>query len=109
MINESKCHSFTINFSKFNTGPDKLELNGKVIQPVKRIKLLGVILTNDLKWSANTDHIYSKVNQRLYLINKLKQFGFKTDELISAWCTHLRPITEFAAPLWHSDADSDRL
>ena len=112
IINESKCHSFTINFSKFNSGPSNLKLNDKVIQPVDKIKLLGVILTKDLKWSANTTYVYSKVNQRLYLINKLKQFGLKREELLKAWSTHLRPITELSAPLWHSglsEVDSDKL
>ena len=112
IINESKCHSFTINFSKYNTGPLNLKLNDKLIQPVSKIKLLGVILTNDLKWSANTSHIYSKVNQRLYLLNKLKHFGLKIDELIIAWRTILRPITEYAVPLWHSglsECDSNKI
>ena len=112
IINESKCYSFIINFSKFNTGPENLQLNGKLIQPVDKMKLLGVILSNDLKWSANTSYIYSKGNRRLYLINKLKQFGLKSDKLIKAWSTHLRPITELSAPLWHSGlsvVDSNKL
>ena len=52
IINESKCHSFTINFSKNNTGPTDLKLNDKVIEPVDTIKLLGVYPTNDLMWSV---------------------------------------------------------
>ena len=112
LINENKCHSFTVNFSKFNTGPQNLMLNGKIIKPVKEIKLLGVILTNDLKWSANTTHICSKVNQRLYLINKLKHFGLSKDELITVWKSILRPIPVYSVPLWHSgltDCDSNKL
>ncbi len=82
---ESKCHVFTIKFSKYNTGPQNLKLNDKVIESVDQIKLLGVFLTNDLKWSVNTLNICKKVNQRLYLVRKLKHFGLKRDELITAW------------------------
>ena len=49
IINESKCHVFTVNFSKNNTAPLNLKLNDKLIESVDTIKLLGVYLTNDLK------------------------------------------------------------
>ena len=79
-----------------------MKLNDKVIEPVDTIKLLGVYLTNDLKWSVNTANICKKVNQRLYLVRKLKQFGLQKDELITAWRSIVRPVTEYAIPFWHS-------
>ena len=112
IINESKCHAFTINFSKHNTGPKDLKLNDKLIDSVDTIKLLGVYLTNDLKWSVNTKNICKKVNQRLYLVRKLKQFGLQKEELITAWRSMLRPVTEYAVPLWHSgltEGDSNKI
>ena len=112
IINESKCHAFTINFSKNNTGPQNLKLNNKLIEPVDKIKLLGVYLTNDLKWSENTANMCKKVNQRLYLVRRLKHFGLQKEELIKAWTSMLRPITEYAVPLWHpglTDGDSNKI
>ena len=56
--------------------------------------------------------ICSKVNKKLYIISKLKQFGLLIEELIKVWKTILRPITEYAAPLWHpglTDADSKKI
>ena len=76
------------------------------------IKLLGVYLTNDLKWSVNTKNICKKVNQRLYLVRKLKQFGLQKEELITAWRSIVRPVTEYAVPLWHSgltEGDSNKI
>ena len=102
IINESKCHSITFNFSGKNTPPQNLQLNGNVINPTDKIKLLGVYLTSDLKWTENTTNICSKVNQKLYLINKLKHYGLQKEELITAWTSILRPIAEYAVPLWHS-------
>ena len=112
IINESKCHNITFNFSKFNTQPQNLSLNGKTIDPTNQIKLLGVYITNDLKWSKNTTNVCSKVNQKLYIINKLKDFGLQKEELITAWRSILRPITEYAVPLWHpglTEYDSERI
>ena len=112
IINESKCNVIHFNFSKYNYPPQNLNLNDKLLQPVDKIKLLGVILTNDLKWTENTSNICSKVNQKLYLISKLKHFGLLKEELITAWQSILRPITEYAVPLWHSgltEHDNNRL
>ena len=42
----------------------------------------------------------------------MKQFGLSTEELIVAWKTMIRPITEYAAPLWHSgltDAQNNQI
>ena len=66
------------------------------------IKLLGVIISKDLKWRENTKEICGKVNRKLYLLSKLKYFGLTINELASFWKTVLRPLTEYASPLWHS-------
>ena len=112
IINGSKCHSITFNFSKKNTPPSNLTLQGNNILPCDVIKLLGVVLSKDLKWTENTNSICSKVNQRFFYLCKLKQFGFQKDELVTAWCTMIRPLIEYAAPLWHSgltEAESKKL
>ena len=89
-------------FSKNNVAPKDLKLNNNMIKVVEKIQLLGVIITSDLKWKENTSLICSKVNKKLYIISKLKQFGLQKEELITAWKVMLRPVTEYAAPLWHS-------
>ena len=102
IINGSKCHSITFNFSTNNVPPDNLMIQGNVIQPCDVIKLLGVYITKDLKWSTNTSEICTKVNKKFFILSKLKQFGFQREELVHAWITNIRPLTEYAAPLWHS-------
>ena len=101
-INEAKCHNITFNFSQKNISPQNLKLNEKIIDSETKIKLLGAIITNDLKWTENTKEICSKVNRKLYIISKLKQYGLQVKELITVWVSVLRPISEYAAPLWHS-------
>ena len=101
-INENKCNVIEFNFSKKNKSPESLTLNGNNIQTVDKLKLLGVILTKDLKWYENTSYICSKVNRKLYILRKLKDFGLHSEELVNAWVSILRPNTEYAVPLWHS-------
>ena len=101
-INESKCHVITFNHSSNNIAPQKLTLNGNELTSVDKIKLLGVYITNDLRWRENTTEVCKKVNRKFYMIWKLKEFGFKKEELLTLWKVVLRPIAEYAAPLWHS-------
>ena len=112
IINESKCHLMNFNFSKKNHPPQNLKFNGKLINIAKKIKLLGAILTDDLKWAENTLNICSKVNKKLYQIRMMKQYGLQRAELVTAWRSMLRPITEYAVPLWHSgltECDSSKI
>ena len=112
IINSKKCNVINFNFSKNNTPPQNLTLNDNAIQIANKIILLGVVLTIDLKWTENTSLICDKVNRKYYILSTLKKFGFTRSELLIAWKTILRPLTEYAAPLWHSgltDADCKRL
>ena len=102
VINGDKCNIITFNSSKHNPEPQNLSLNGDTIKHCNKIKLLGVIISKDLRWSENTSHICQKVNRKFYLLCKLKQFGVGTDQLLTEWKVLIRPITEYAAPLWHS-------
>ena len=54
IINELKCNIINFNFSEKNIVPQNLKLNGNNIVLAKKIKLLGVIITDDLKWEENT-------------------------------------------------------
>ena len=112
IINQLKCNIINFNFSEKNIVPQNLKLNGNEILVVKKIKLLGVIITDDLKWEENTSLICSKVEGKFYLFSKLKSFGLNVDELLNIWKVMVRPITEYAAPLWHaglSDTDINRI
>ena len=102
VINESKCNVITFNFSSKNTRPQNLLLNGNQIKTVEKIKLLGVIITSDLKWRENTDEICKQVSRKLFILVILKRFGIKVEKLITIWKVILRSKTEYAAPLWHS-------
>ena len=84
--NESKCLTKTFNFSKNNIPPQDLKLTGNIIEPIEpenTIKILGVYITSSLRWRENTSNICSKVNRKLYIINKSKHFGLEKEELIT--------------------------
>ena len=60
------------NTSYKNDFSPKLNIDGVMLEVVKEMKLLGVIVTNDLKWHQNTQHITGKAYKRLWIIKRLK-------------------------------------
>ena len=101
VINAKKCHSITFNFSDSNKPPENLHINNAPILREKAIKLLGVEITDNLKFSNNTKIICKKVNSMFFKLSKMKSFGATRDDLVKIWTTILRPCAEYASPVWH--------
>ena len=60
ILNEQKTKNMVFNFTKNKQFSTHLTLNGKVIETVKEIKLLGTIITDDMKWTKNTKYLVKK-------------------------------------------------
>jgi len=82
--------------------PVSLSLNDTDVDRVSTFKLLGVHISNDLKWTQHVDAISSKIASRLYFLRQLKRAGATSGDLMCFYCTVIRPIIEYASPVWHS-------
>jgi hypothetical protein len=82
--------------------PSPLVLNGAVIDRVKTFKLLGVHISDDLKWSHHIDAICSKAASRLHFLKLLARSGASQEDLVCFYTSVVRPILEYACPVWHS-------
>ena len=64
-------------------------------------KVLGVTISNDLKWNDHVDTITSKAARRLYLLSQLKRAGICSDNLLAFYCSVIRSVLEFSCQLFH--------
>ena len=69
-------------------------------------KLLGVIISEDLKWDAHARglHLHEKCVQRLYLLAMLKRAGITAKDILSVYVKAIirSPSTlEYACQLWY--------
>ena len=74
----------------FNTGrtndfSPEIKIEQAVLEVVEEMKLLGVIITSDLKWHKNTENIPKKAYSRFWLIKRLKQMGASRSDLIEIY------------------------
>ena len=101
-LNEAKCKELLINFNTNNpTSFHPVVVNGMPIDLVTSAKILGLNISNDLKWNCHIDSIIKKAKKRLYSLSQLKRSGLGTRELVQFFCTCIRSITEYACPVFH--------
>ncbi|CAB4034046.1 RNA-directed DNA polymerase from mobile element jockey, partial [Paramuricea clavata] len=72
-LNESKCKELRISFSKSPPDFDPITINNKQLEVVESVKLLGMQISNDLKWNSHISVIMKKANKRLYFLSQLKR------------------------------------
>ena len=72
------------------------------IEEVSEVKLLGTIITNDLKWDRNTGEIVRKANARMELLRRLSSFNIDVQDLKTIYVLFVRSQLEQSAAVWHS-------
>ena len=65
-------------------------------------KLLGVWITDDLKWSKNTSEVVKNSYARMSILRKLKAFQVPTNDLVNIYVLYIRSRLEQSAVVWHS-------
>jgi len=71
------------------------------IERVNSTKLLGLYLDSNLTWHTHIDTMLSKSTQRLYFLKQLSRAGVPQTQLRHFYLTVIRPVLEYAAPVWH--------
>ncbi|KAL9966596.1 hypothetical protein ACROYT_G024698 [Oculina patagonica] len=101
-LNEAKCKELRISFSTKKTLElDPIVINGRQIDIVEYAKILGVTVSSDLKWNHHIAEVVKKARKRLYCLSQLKRSGLGPNELVQFYRTCIRPITEYACPVFN--------
>ena len=72
------------------------------METVNETKLLGTIVTDDLKWDRNVQEIVRKANGRLELLRKVSSFGASHSDLKNIYVLFVRSLLEQSCTVWHS-------
>ena len=69
-----KTTNMLFNFTKDFQFTTEITLKNEKLETIDKTKLLGTIITNDLKWHENTKYIVKKANQKMRLLHKFAKF-----------------------------------
>ena len=78
-----------------------MKLNNETLETVSETKLLGTILSSDLKWDRNTQNIVKRAYGRMELIRKLSGFGAPTNDPKTVYLTFIRSLCEQSCSVWN--------
>ena len=97
--NSEKSKEIIISYGHGNLGNEvpNILIEGKVVERVDHVKLLGVILSNDMTWKRHVVNIVKKAGKRMYMLYQLKRAGVNQADLV------VRPVVEYACPVWHTN------
>lgn len=63
--------------------------------------MLGLTISNDLKWTEHIENILAKANKRLHFLRILKKSGLETSDLKIFYISVVRPVMEYCCQVWH--------
>ena len=100
-INSKKTMAILFNKSrKYDFLPQLTIDDSDPLEVVDNLKLLGVIVSSDLSWAANTRSMCAKAYSRLWILRRLKPLGVSQSELLDVYEKQIRCIVEYASPVW---------
>ena len=79
----------------------KVLLNGKLLDVVNFTKLLGVMISSDMKWNKNVEYISGRVRKKLWTLRRTKELGGTSEDLLMIYKLQIRCLTEIACPAWN--------
>ncbi len=82
-INVKKTKEMVVDFRRDRRPLPPLYIGGVAVEVVSSFRYLGVYITEDLTWSANTTRLVRKAHQRLYFLRKLRRAGLGSSVLRS--------------------------
>ena len=100
-LNEEKCKELQITFARPGRTFTPVYVNNKPIEVVPSAKILGIRITNDLKWNTHISEIVKKVSTTLFFLCQLKRTKICTKDLLTFYLTCVRPVMEYACPVFH--------
>ena len=100
-LNESKSYYIIYSRSRqeFTT---RLHLNGKSLERLSVIKLLGIWLDEDISWNTNTKEICKRAFSRMSMLSRLKYAGISRDDLLLIYKLFIRSTAEYCSVVFHS-------
>ena len=100
-LNADKCKEMTIDFKKQKHSFDPITVEGMEFKVVNHARILGVTISNTLQWNDHISDVISKSNKRLYFIVLLKRACVPIEDIVMFYCTCIRPVLEYCAPVFH--------
>ena len=94
-INESKSNVLIFNKSrKFDFPPEVFFSNGQILDVVDKTRLLGIVISSDLRWQDNTFSICAKAMNKMWLLRRMKVMNLEPNIIFDYYIKEFRVLAD---------------
>ena len=109
VLNADKTKEMINDFRRNKNFKEIMVVKDKIVETVQSFKLLGTIISDDMKWQQNSDSILRKARQRIYFLRTLKSFRVNKNILRSFYNAIIENVLTFGIIIWfEGSADKDK-
>ena len=102
ILHPAKTKNMIFNFSKNKQFSTNMTIKGENVETLQETRILGVILSADMRWNSNTKKIVKDANKRLSLLHAASKFTDKISDLKLIYMSFIRSKLESSSVVWHS-------
>ncbi len=99
-LNIDKTKELVVDFRRQSRERTPITIDKTPVEPVNSFKFLGVHITEDLTWSAQTNAVLKKAHQRLFFLRRLRTFGTSPSILRSFYTCTVESILTGCITAW---------
>ena len=109
VLNEkkTKCLPFILSQTK-DFQPELSLEEGKYLEVVYRLKLVGLVISSSLTWNEHINYTVKRVNSILWQLTRFKQAGGSQEKLLKFYILKIRSILMFGAVCYHSSLNLEQ-
>ena len=98
---KTKCLPFISSTTKDFMPQLSLE-DGNYLEVIYQLKLVGLVISSDLSWTAHVEYTIKRVNGVLWQLTRFRNLGATTDKLLHFYILKIRSILMFGSVCFHS-------
>ena len=100
-INTKKTNVMLFNKSRLLDFQPEIFINDELLDVVESTKILGIMLSSNMKWDENIEYIRSKAMKKLWMLRRIRELGGSTQDMLDVYILKIRCLAEIACPAWN--------
>ena len=105
-LNVSKTKEIIIDFRLLKEIHPPVIINEQSVEIVDKYKYLGLVIDFKLNWSEHVNILIKRLNQRLYILRRLRSFNFSSNSLKLFYLSIIESIICFGISCWGNSINS---
>ena len=103
--NKKKTFIMLVNFSRKYAFPPEFQLGqnlnkSEYLTVKSSLKILGVVVQNDLRWNAQIQHMVKKASKTIWLLRRMNQMGVDQQTIARYWKAEGLCHLEYCSPVY---------